>query len=409
MAMHVFIDTNVYLNFFHHTNDDVASLLKLKDRIESQEIVLHLPEQVKQEFERNRDNKLQTALKEFKAGKIPNAIPRHMDSLSMAKNYRDSVKTAEDARKILIAQAVADARLHKLEVDQPILALLAKAVFYPHDKAIFEKGKWRAELGNPPEKKDSLGDQYNWEMLLEKLPHTDLYIVSVDGDYTSSLTEDSGDHIFPNSFLQNEWKQRKSEKSIYVFDTIKKVLQHYEKVLAPKAATTLNIDSEHSFKAQDSETKYELHTKTGETITLNAENISNLAKKNIVPVTSSNHLQTTPTEAVILTQEDAAKKQAAISSLIHSSSFSSTHEAIAQLRPYEASLTAEEANELMQAAIDNNQIRWIMGDSDVNDFYLNLFAEYLMVIDNETLDRIIDLLRLNASPDDFEDLDDDRP
>lgn len=394
--MHVFIDTNVYLNFFHHTNDDVASLNNLHKAVSKAEVVLHLPQQVKEEFERNRETKLQIALKEFKAGKFLSSLPRHMASLSMAEKYRESIKAAEEARKVLVAQAVADARLNKLEVDPPITALFECAVFYPHDMACFAKGKHRAELGNPPGKSGSLGDQYNWEVLLQNVPDEDLYIVSKDGDYASSLTEESGDDIYPNSFLKREWQERKGGKSIYVFDTIKKVLLHYNKVFAATSAPNLNPTTDSSFKDNPTEANYEFILPPPSTEMAVAESESNFQTEGKSAAEVFGIPKTIVEHATHLSDTEKAKKIHAVNELVASVSFSSTHDAIKNLLNFQGSFTDAEVNSMLNAAVSNNQIRWIIADSDVKQFYLNLFSTYLPVVDVDILDEIIDLLGLSA-------------
>ncbi|OJA99929.1 PIN domain-containing protein [Burkholderia ubonensis] len=178
MAMHLFIDTNIYLSFYHHSKDDLESLEDLIMEIVDNHIVLHLPQQVSEEIERNRDVKLNTAVNEFKKTPLNVAIPRHMQSMATAETYATAIADAKQARDRLIAEATAKARLLELDVDTWLSFLYSVATGHEHDDEIFARGKLRAERGNPPGKNGSFGDQYNWEMLLEKLPDTDLYIVS---------------------------------------------------------------------------------------------------------------------------------------------------------------------------------------------------------------------------------------
>ena len=52
--MNLFIDTNIFLSFFHFTKDDLEEIRKLEVLIDKKEVVLWLPEQVQDEFHRNR-------------------------------------------------------------------------------------------------------------------------------------------------------------------------------------------------------------------------------------------------------------------------------------------------------------------------------------------------------------------
>lgn len=391
MPMQLFIDTNVYLNFYHHTNDDLASLDKLKKHIEDGEIVLHLPAQIRDEWERNRDNKLQAALSEFKSGKFLSAIPRHMQSLSMAQVYADSIKEAQKARDVLIAQAVADARLNKLDVDLKLAEIFECASLYAHDDALFAKGKLRAERGNPPGKAGSFGDQYNWELLLDKLPADDLYIVSKDGDYVSNLTEVPDGTIYPNSVLKREWKELKGGKSLYIFDTIKKVLAHYTKTLAITAAPEAEESKVEATAIVTSKAEAELITTPATAESAGVGNASTLATTGS-GAGAAGSAQTPAT--VVLSQPDQDAKAAAIKALVDSANFASTHQAILQLTPYQDTFSNDEVNTLSSAALTNNQIRWIIDDEDVKQFYLNLFSKYLLEVNDELLGEIIDLLGL---------------
>jgi hypothetical protein len=389
--MQLFIDTNVYLNFYHHTNDDLASLDKLKKHIQDGEIVLHLPAQVRDEWERNRDNKLQAALNEFKGGKFLTAVPRHMQSLSMAKVYADSIKEAQKARDVLIAQAVADARLNKLDVDLKLNEIFECATPYAHDDALFAKGKLRAERGNPPGKAGSFGDQYNWELLLDKLPADDLYIVSKDGDYVSNLTEEPDGTIYPNNVLKREWKELKGGKSLYIFDTIKKVLGHYTKTLAITAAPEAEESKFEAIALVTSKAEAELITNPATVESAGVGNALALATAGgSTGAVESGQMPAT----VALSQPEQDAKATAIQALVNSSNFASTHQAISQLTPFQDTFSNEEVNALSSAALTNNQIRWIIDDDDVKQFYLNLFSKYLLEVNDELLGGIIDLLGL---------------
>jgi len=79
------------------------------------------------------------------------------------------------------------------------------------------------------------------------------------------------------------------------------------------------------------------------------------------------------------------EKRAAIDSLKHSGSFANTHWAIAELTPFADALTPDEIDELMEAARNNSQVRWISGDPDVKRFYDPLLESQR---DNRRLSRV---------------------
>ena len=45
-----YLDTNIYLSFYHLTNDDIEELSKLLLLVKSKELILYLPDQTKDEF-----------------------------------------------------------------------------------------------------------------------------------------------------------------------------------------------------------------------------------------------------------------------------------------------------------------------------------------------------------------------
>jgi hypothetical protein len=59
---HVFIDTNIFLFFFHVSKVDLDELEKLRVLIRPGEIKLWIPDQVRNEISRNRDSIVATAL-----------------------------------------------------------------------------------------------------------------------------------------------------------------------------------------------------------------------------------------------------------------------------------------------------------------------------------------------------------
>jgi hypothetical protein len=74
-------------------------------------------------------------------------------------------------------------------------------------------------LGNPPGKKDSLGDQINWECLLNRVPPLqDLSIISRDGDFSFKAGVKK-----IRQFLKDEWSDQK-ESDIRLFYDLKSYL-----------------------------------------------------------------------------------------------------------------------------------------------------------------------------------------
>lgn len=67
------------------------------------------------------------------------------------------------------------------------------------------------------------------------------------------------------------------------------------------------------------------------------------------------------------------KKDELIEELKCSRSFAATHEIIAKLSEY-SDWTSHQIDELCSAAINNFQVKWVFGDSDVKEFYIKLMS-----------------------------------
>ncbi|MDO0865282.1 PIN domain-containing protein, partial [Xanthomonas campestris pv. campestris] len=76
--MHVFIDTNILLNFFHFTKEEIDALGDVFASHEHGAATVHLTRQVCDEFLSNRENKIKDALKKFKDVKFAAQLPAFM-------------------------------------------------------------------------------------------------------------------------------------------------------------------------------------------------------------------------------------------------------------------------------------------------------------------------------------------
>lgn len=96
-----------------------------------------------------------------------------------------------------------------------------------------------------------------------------------------------------------------------------------------------------------------------------------------------------------ITLASELEKDLAIRDLANSSSFAQTHSIIAKLRQFSDFSTAQ-VNAIVQAAISNNQVYWIIEDSDVYDFLLNVIKGKESQIDSENLAELHRLLKITA-------------
>ncbi len=210
--MNLFIDTNVFLSFYHLSNDDLEEIHKLAVLLDKGDVKLWLPEQVKDEFKRNRENKVSDALKKLKEQQKKPQFPQICKDYDEYSEIRDLQIEYGKKLSSLIKKVSDDVETRGLKADEKILELFEKANVIEITQELVEKARFRIDIRNPPGKDGSLGDAINWEALLETVPEgEDLYLVADDKDYYSVLDENT-----LKDFLSDEWgEKKKSEISFY--------------------------------------------------------------------------------------------------------------------------------------------------------------------------------------------------
>lgn len=209
--MNLFIDTNVFLHIYHYSGDDLTELDKLSVLIRNSDLKLFLPEQVYNEFYRNRDNTLADTLKEFRKDKLDKQFPQVTKHYEEYKKMRESIKLYEESKQSMLDKLQNDIVTDNLKADKVINSLFSNAIHVQLDDEIIQKAKQRFDLGNPPGKNESYGDAINWESLLKATPNLEpLVFISDDGDYYSKVD----DSLF-NPYLLKEWQKIKHSNIIH--------------------------------------------------------------------------------------------------------------------------------------------------------------------------------------------------
>ncbi len=90
--------------------------------------------------------------------------------------------------------------------------------------------------------------------------------------------------------------------------------------------------------------------------------------------------------------QDEYEKDLLIRDLASSSSFFQTHALIKLLRQH-SGFSVTQANDIVANAISNNQVFWIIGDSDVKEFMRSILDDYGEKIDSRNLQELQELLR----------------
>lgn len=212
----LFIDTNIYLDFYRIRNEVKASLL---EHIEAIGESLIVTDQVEMEFKKNRQSAILEGMKELKT-------PQKINVPGVLKNDKSATALEKDQQKIQKRIKKLKTRLDNV-LENPgrydkVYQVLQRIFSQKKDIDLYRKHKKRYEvrelaekrflLGYPPRKKNdtSIGDAINWEWLIyvAEESNADIWVVSRDGDY--GATQDNKG--FLNDWLKQEFRERIHKK-----------------------------------------------------------------------------------------------------------------------------------------------------------------------------------------------------
>jgi len=217
------------LKFYYFSKDDLDGLNKIFVPRKDAGVEVHLTQQVRDEFIRNRESKIKDALTRFSNAKINIELPYFMRVYSEYNKIIKLRKKLQEKMKDVRKKVDEDVASQELIADKLIFDIFEKFDAVEVSQQIYEEARRRVDIGNPPGKSNSLGDAINWIMLIENVPEgQDLHIISEDGDFYSRLDEKK---IHP--FLEMEWKEKKSS-DIHIYRSIGEFLDgHFDGTAFP--------------------------------------------------------------------------------------------------------------------------------------------------------------------------------
>jgi hypothetical protein len=227
--LHVFIDSNIYLRFFAYADDTLEELEKFEALAATEKIKIYLPEQVQDEVVRNREGEIARAVARFQKSATPPEIPRFAIHTQEAKALLKESKKAAEAKAALSQKITEEIQKGELRADVLIDQLAEHSTVVEITEEQIDRASLRRDIGNPPGKPESLGDQINWECLLDTVPpKTDLHIVSTDEDFFSKLEPSR-----PSQFLVAEWS-RENGGSLEVYKSLSAFTKkHFPEIKLP--------------------------------------------------------------------------------------------------------------------------------------------------------------------------------
>jgi PIN domain len=228
----LFVDTNIWLDFYRVRNDAAIKLLDHVEAVKNDVIVTY---QVECEFKKNRQAVI---FESYNALKIDTNVGRPA-LFADAQASTHIVKGLERAKK---GVAELKNRLSKI-LENPTqhdkVYQIAQRVFHKNDSLVLtrdnperrglrHRARTRFSHGLPPRKKNdtSMGDAFNWEwiVLCAIRENAEVVIVSRDADY--GLTFNGKSYV--NDHLRHEFSDRVSKKrGLYLYDNLSVALKKH--------------------------------------------------------------------------------------------------------------------------------------------------------------------------------------
>jgi hypothetical protein len=235
----LFIDTNIWLDFYRARNDTGLKLLKQVEALTDNLIVTY---QLESEFKRNRQAVLMESWDNLKPPTdlgFPNIVAEAKASKMLAAHMKEAKKRVARVRS-LIAKAMTTPRHDPVyQACERIFHRESQLVLSRenrHRKVIRTKALRRFLQGYPPRKKNdtSMGDGFNWEWMIYCAAErkAELVIVSRDADY--GVTLETKCHL--NDHLRQEFKERVSSKrKVVLFNRLTDGLKYFKVPVSKKA------------------------------------------------------------------------------------------------------------------------------------------------------------------------------
>lgn len=219
--LNVFIDTNIFLDFYSLSEKDIEELHKLIKLINDEEIQLILSQNVLDEFYKNRIKKIYATTSNLEKSNqipLPTLLKQYKEECEEFRNAQSELKKRYTTLK---NKLVEDVKSEQLSADRIIREIFNISKIIPVDWKISRIAQQRFLRRLPPRKNDnndSVGDAINWETLKCSISENeDLHIISGDGDFWDSI---EGQNDIAKYFLAKEWKDEKNG-NLYIYANIK--------------------------------------------------------------------------------------------------------------------------------------------------------------------------------------------
>jgi hypothetical protein len=239
----IFIDTNIFLDFYRFLNSDIS--MKYLEIVDKNHNKIITSSQVEMEFKKNRTDEIK---KTYSSITAPNwqslSSPAILVDSGPAKIIKKNKKEIETQLKIL-RNRVIKLLENPTRNDRVFQTLEYLFKDNTNDINLFRDNndKFRIRklafkrflLGYPPRKRDdtSIGDSINWEWIIDCATrhNADVIIVSRDNDYGQFIQDNS----FINDWLSIEFKERVKRKRKIILTN--KLSYAFKEVISKQSVT----------------------------------------------------------------------------------------------------------------------------------------------------------------------------
>ena len=236
----LFIDTNIWLDFYRAQSDAGLKLLNHVEAIKSKIIVTF---QLELEFKANRQKVLMGSMSELKAPSgigLPKIIADAQKTKMLAKDIKDAQRRVVGLKKDLVRV------ISKPTIYDPVYKVCQRIFRRPGDplvlgrdnglkRQIRQKALRRFLHGCPPRKSQdvSIGDAINWEWMLRCAidQKAELVIVTRDTDYGAIIEGES----YINDHLKQEFHERvNKQRKLVLTSRLTEALKHFKIRVTPR-------------------------------------------------------------------------------------------------------------------------------------------------------------------------------
>lgn len=198
----IFIDTNIFLDFYRYNKNDNIS--NLKDEFKKYFEYFINTKQSYDEFFRNREKTINEFIDTLKSQINPLYDGNFLSSLNGFEDYYENMKLANKSIKCMIDKC--SELIFDFEKD-PVYSLYLLFCHNTYDRTrdIIDRAIKRKYIGNPPtSNKNTCCDEIIWESILENC-HDDLIIVTRDKTFNENY-----------NFLKNEYNEKNGKEFLIV-------------------------------------------------------------------------------------------------------------------------------------------------------------------------------------------------